>query len=95
MTELTLDTDQQDATISEYIDRCAVMLAEVFFARNSIDDFEPGQSGGSRGVTLSSLLHEAPLDMACRYLGKQPNKLTATELERATKVALVKGWVAT
>lgn len=95
MIDTTLDAENISGAITEYIARCTIILDEVFFAHDSIGDFRSWLERRFQKGDPLVLLHEAPLDMVCRYLGRRPNQLSARELERATQVALSKGWVKT
>ena len=95
MTNLVLDGERVETAVSEYIGRCEVILDHVFFAHDAVREFRVWARRRFKKGDVLVLLHDAPLDMVCRYLGKRPSQLSASELERATRVALENGWART
>jgi hypothetical protein len=91
MTEPVLDTKNLAATIAEYIDRCALILEEVF-QRGSVSDFRAWLERRFQEGDVLMLLHDAPLDAVCRYLGETPRNLNFRVEERMAQLASLQGW---
>jgi hypothetical protein len=95
MTELlALQHDDIDAAIAEYIRRCDILLDKALFKTDEVRaEFREWISGRCRDGDALMLLHDAPLYVIGRYLGK--HSLSAHVIERATALSISMGWTKT
>jgi hypothetical protein len=91
---LILHNDEIDSAIAEYIRRCDILLEKALFKPDEIRaEFREWISGRFRDGDALMLLHDAPLYVIGRYLGKQ--SLSAHVVERATALSISMGWTRT